>query len=170
MNRILESVAIIPLLLLIFSGALSAEDTSNDPASNYRMLQWEELIPAGWEPPLVPEAHNKVETSPDIDPQAIVAELDQQLVSLPGYLRPVVFEGNLVKEFLLVPYLPHHIKQHAHLESNQMVYVSLLEPTPIEAPFSPFWVVGTMTLQPKFTDEGLAAYSIGDALITEYEY
>ncbi len=160
-------------LLLSVPGSIAIAQATDagavDPATQYRVLQWHELVPENWEPPLVPPAHDTVASS-GVDPAAVVSDLDQRLVSLPGYMRPMVFQDNQVSEFLLVPYLPHHLRQHAHLEANQMVYVSLLEPLRVEQPLAPIWVVGTMTTGAVFTDEGLAAYSIVDALVTEYEY
>jgi hypothetical protein len=101
---------------------------------------------------------------------SVVIELDQQLAALPGFMKPVVFESNMVSEFLLVPFLPHHTRQHAHFDANQMVYVYLLEPVHVDNPLVPTWVVGTITLDPVMTDEGPAAYRIIDAVTTEYEY
>jgi hypothetical protein len=133
------------------------------------VLEWNELVPEGWEPPLVPEPYDEVGTS-SIRKDSVVRELNQQLAALAGFMKPVVFDGNLVSEFLLVPFLPHHTRQHAHLDANKMVYVYLLEPVAVENPFAPIWVVGTITLEPVMTDEGPAAYRIVDAVTTEYEY
>ena len=169
MRNSLLTLTISLLLCAAQSIAAAPETEQEDPASNYRVLQWPELVPEGWEPPLIPPAHNEVEAK-GVDPSAVVSELGQQLVTLPGYMRPVVFEGNEVSEFLLVSYLPHQIKQHAHLESNQMVYVTLYEPVKVERPLDPIWVVGTMTLDAVYTVEGMAAYSIVEALTTEYRY
>ncbi|WP_170287463.1 DUF3299 domain-containing protein [Halioglobus maricola] len=142
---------------------------AEDPATAYRVLEWPELVPQGWEPPLVATAHDEVEQR-GIDPKAQVTSLDQQLVSIPGYMKPIVFDEQLVSEFLLVPYLPHQIKQHSHLEANQKIYIKLLEPLEVENPLAPLWVVGTMTLHSTFTDEGHAAYGIHDAITAEYTY
>ena len=117
----------------------------------------------------MPEPYDEVGTN-SIQKGSVVQELNQQLAALPGFMKPVVFEGNQVSEFLLVPFLPHHTSQHTPLDANQMVYVYLLEPVVVENPFVPLWVVGTITLEPVMTDEGPAAYRITDAVITEYEY
>ena len=140
-----------------------------DPLSQYRVLDWPDLVPENWEPPLIPIAHDKVEKA-GVDPESTVEGLDNTLITLPGFMKPIVFEGNSVSEFLLVPYLPHHIKQHAHLHANQRVYVSLLEPMEIENPMQPLWVIGTMSLEAVFTEDGMAAYSVADGVATEYEY
>ena len=168
-----HSVSVLALLVALLVGNLSAHTAAatddSAPETQYRVLAWEELVPKDWEPPIIPKAHNEARATP-VDPSAVVATLDQQLVALPGFMKPVVFEENQVSEFILVPLLPHHTKQHAHLDVNQMVYVKLLEPLSVENPLNPLWVIGTMTVQSVFTDDGPVAYRIADAATTEYEY
>ena len=147
----------------------AGSDESEEAHSQYRVLEWADLAPEGWEPPVVPESFDEV-SADSIDKGSVVQELDQQLVALPGFIKPVVFDGDRVSEFLLVPFLPHHITQHAHLDANQMVYVYMLEPVQVENPFLPVWVVGTISLEPVMTDEGPAAYRVVEAVTTEYEY
>lgn len=144
-------------------------ESADDPADQYRVLAWHELVPEGWEPPLVGKAYDKFSTEA-LDKDAVVDDLDQQLAALPGYMKPVVFEGNKVSEFILVPFLPHQVKAHAHLDPNQMVYVYALEPVEVDQPFEPIWVVGAMSIEPVMTDEGPAAYRMNEAVTTEYEY
>lgn len=153
-------------ILLISISALAAQ--VEDPASRYRVLDWKDLVPEGWEPPLVANSYEDVSAA-TIDKASMVQGLDQQLVALPGFMKPVVFEGNQVTEFMLVPFLPHHTRQHAHLEANQVVYVYLLEPLQVDNPFDPVWVVGTLTLDSVMTDDGPAGYRIADAVTTNYE-
>jgi hypothetical protein len=131
-------------------------------------LEWPELVPEGWEPPIIAPAYDKG-AAHVVDEQSRVSELDGIRVRLPGYLKPIVYEGRSVSEFLLVPYLPHHVTQHAHLESNQMVYVQLQESIEIDNPFEPIWVSGTMQLKAVATDEGPAAYSIVKATASQYQ-
>lgn len=162
-------MAVLYIALLIFSACVSASEQAEDPLAQYRVLDWKELVPEGWEPPLVPESYDEVGTA-TVDKASVVTDLDQQLAALPGYMKPVVFEGNEVSEFVLVPFLPFHTRQHAHLDANQMVYVYLLEPVKVDNPLKPLWVVGTITLEAVMTDEGPTAYRIVDGVITEYEY
>lgn len=160
-----------PLVLFaLVSGPVPA--TASEPSEaheRYRVLQWEDLVPDGWEPPLVAKAYDEVSDA-NVDETSVVKNLDGQLSALPGYMKPIVYDGNEVSEFLLVPFLPHQIKAHAHLEPNQMVYVYTLEPVVVEQPFEPMWVVGTLSLEPVMTGEGPAAYRMIDAVTTEYEY
>ena len=159
-------------LLLAFIGGYDAAADSEPveaPHQNYRVLEWKDLVPDGWEPPLVSRAYDEV-SDDDVDETSVVKGLDRQLAALPGYMKPVVYEGNQVSEFLLVPFLPHQVKAHAHLEPNQMVYVYALEPVFVEKPFDPIWVIGTVSLEAVMTDEGPAAYRMVEAVTTEYEY
>jgi hypothetical protein len=142
---------------------------ASEAQQQYRVLQWEDLVPDGWEPPLVARAYDEVSDT-DVDENSVVKDLDKQLSALPGYMRPVVYDGNEVSEFLLVPYLPHQITAHAHLEPNQMVYVYALKPVVVENPLEPIWIVGEISLEPVMTDEGPAAYRIVDAVTARYEY
>ena len=161
-----------PALVLLAFAFGPAPAMATEPSAaheQYRVLDWDDLVPDGWEPPLVPSAYDHVSAT-KVDESSVVKDLVGQLSALPGYMKPVVFDGNKVSEFLLVPFLPHQIRAHAHLESNQMVYVYALEPVIVEQPFEPIWIVGTMGLEPVMTDEGPAAYRMVEAVITEYEY
>ncbi|WP_066961699.1 DUF3299 domain-containing protein [Microbulbifer sp. Q7] len=159
------------LSIAVFAGAsvVLADDTGQVPHERYRVLEWKDLVPVGWEAPLVSKAYDQISTT-DILKGALVPDLDEQLVAIPGYMKPVVFEGNEVSEFLLVPYLPHQVTGHTHLDPNQLIYVYTLKPVLVEQPFAPIWVVGAMSLKPVMTDEGPAGYRIVQALTTEYKY
>ena len=147
----------------------AASEPSVAPHENYVVLEWKDLVPEGWEPPLVATAFDKVSEF-GVDESSVVKELDGRLAALPGYMKPVVFEGNQVSEFLFVPFLPHQTQAHAHLEPNQMVYVYALDPVLVEQPFAPIWIVGTLSLEPVMTDEGPAAYRMIEAVTTGYTY
>lgn len=163
------AVSIVCQLALIGHAPTSSAAEAEDFTANYRSLEWHELVPEDWEPPLVPPAHDSAESA-NVPKDSVVAELDKSTIYMPGFMKPIVFEGNVVSDFLLVPFLPHHTKQHAHLDANQMIYVSVLEPIPVENPLAPIWVVGTLTIETVMTDQGPAAYRIADAVITDYEY
>ena len=171
MNQHWLSIAALIVALVVSTHSTQTLATTDEtpPEAQYRILAWEDLAPEDWEPPIIPKAHDEAQATP-VEPSAVVAELDQQLVALPGFMKPIVFEGNYVSEFILVPLLPHHTRQHAHLDSNQMIYVNLLEPLKVENPLNPLWVVGTLTVESVFTEEGPVAYRIADATTTEYEY
>ena len=172
------------LLALVIPLELSAQD--EDPASQYQVLEWKDLVAEGWKRPIL--LSEEEVSSPSIDPSSLVPELDQKLVAIPGFMRPAVKEGQpqlvhdhdheheqmsagtRVTEFVLVPFLPQNPCSHALWDPNQVVYVNLLEPVLVEDPESPVWVVGTITLDNIMTDDGLSAYRILDAVTTNYEY
>jgi hypothetical protein len=160
---------LIVLLSLAGGHTRAVASEPSDAHEQYRILQWEDLVPERWEPPLVARAYDEVSDA-DVDENSVVRNLDGKLSALPGYMKPVVYDGNKVSEFLLVPFLPHQIRAHAHLEPNQMVYVYALEPVVVEKPFEPIWIVGTLSLEPVMTDEGPAAYRMVEAVTTQYEY
>ena len=164
-KRLRWSKPLLLALLLTLPGLITAAQ----PHEHYRLLEWKDLVPEGWEPPLVAAAFDEVMAS-GVDPASVVQDLDGELAALPGYMKPVVFEGNRVSEFVLVPFLPHQTRAHAHLDANQMVYVYTLEPVVVEAPFEPIWIVGALSLEPVMTDEGPAAYRMVEAVTTPYEY
>lgn len=172
------------LALVILSTLVAASAQAEDPLSQYHVLEWKDLVREGWERPLL--LTEEEVAAPRIDPSSLVPELDQKLVALPGFMRPAVkrgepvlahdhehenlVEGTQVSEFLLVPFLPQNPCSHALWDPNQVVYVNLLEPIPVNNPEKPIWVVGTITLDNIMTDDGLSAYRIVGAVTTEYKY
>ncbi len=77
--------------------AVAADESAGTAHENYRVLNWADLVPEGWEPPLVPKAYDEV-SGGAVDKTAVVSDLDEKLAALPGYMKPVVFEGNEVSE------------------------------------------------------------------------
>lgn len=76
--------------------------------------------------------------------QSVVAELDGQVVRIPGYLLPLEFSGKEVTEFLLVPYVGACIHSPPP-PPNQIVHVKADKPIANLAVFAPIWVTGKMT-------------------------
>ena len=173
-RRIRDCLSLLGALLLVaclLSG--NALATSQPPA--LVELDWKDLVPGGWRPPIIlpnPSAHE----AHIVDTASLVSELQNKHVKIPGYMVPIVFEENLVSSFLLVPFLEHQAKKlgevcrHIHHEPNQMVYVSLAEAVIIVNPFQPVWVTGEMLLETAETDAGLSGYKINNAATAEYVY
>ncbi len=154
------------LVLAAMSVGLT-QTAAGNPDVEMRVLDWTDLVPAGWEAPIIAPAYDE-DPANMVDEASRVPALDGQTVRLPGYIKPVVFEDRTVSEFLLVPFLPHHVKHHAHLESNQMVYVRLDRSIEVDNPFEPLWVTGTLRLEAVATDEGPAGYSLDGAQTQPY--
>ncbi len=149
-------------LALVTMGVGISQAAAGNPEAEMHVLDWADLVPAGWEAPIIAPAYDE-DPANMVDETSRVPALDGQTVRLPGYIKPVVFKDRTVSEFLLVPFLPHHVKHHAHLESNQMVYVRLARSIEVDNPFEPLWVTGTLRLEAVATDEGPAGYSLDRA-------
>lgn len=191
MNRLtFESCSLVCIVLLVFcvigtffgvgnialanaalenqSGAADGTGSAMNDAS-YRMLDWKDLVSPTWEPPIIMPAPDESGHVP-IDPASLVGNLDNTAVKIPGYMMPVKFTGNQVTEFLLIPFLEHHVPLHMHHEPNQMVYVSLSDPLLVHNPYEPFWVEGVIKLESIETDEGDTGYHLIDAAASVYVY
>ena len=73
--------------------------------------------------------------------QAVVSELEGQMVRMPGYALPLEYSESGVKEFLLVPYIGACI----HVPPpppNQIVYAQLDEAWELEGLYESVWITG----------------------------
>ena len=101
--------------------ALAAAGPAVAAPGDVRDLEWEDLMPKGWDPLAGLEAlqGDDAQSLSDNSARAIelfnayqeavrsapvVGELDGQQVRLPGFMVPIDFEGTETSEFLLVPY------------------------------------------------------------------
>ena len=149
-----------------------------------RELEWEELMPEGWDPLAELDAltGGDLQDLSDNSVQAIelfnayqeavrsapvVRELDGQKVRLPGFVVPLDFEGTETSEFLLVPYFGACI----HVPpppSNQIVYVTTVAGYPLQELFDPVWVTGEIRTEAHLNDVGAAGYTLQATIIEPY--
>ena len=149
-----------------------------------RELEWEELMPEGWDPlaELDALAGDDVQNLSDNSVQAIelfnayqeavrsapvVGALDGQKVRLPGFVVPLDFEGTETSEFLLVPYFGACI----HVPpppSNQIVYVTTVAGYPLQELFDPVWVTGEIRTEAHLNEVGDAGYTLQATIIEPY--
>lgn len=66
-----------------------------------------------------------------------------QAVRMPGYLLPLEFKGQAVTHFLLVPWVGACIHTPPP-PPNQIVFVSVERPYPVDSPYTPVWVKGRL--------------------------
>ena len=164
--RLFSGVLIIFALLTLSSPTM----VMADPTSAYGTLEWNELVPDDWQPPLIQPAPPEDDAHPVVDSASLVKELDEEKVSIAGFMVPIKFDSNIVSEFLLVPFLEQHVREHIHHDSNQMVYVYLQEPRAIQNPYAPVLVKGEIKVRSVDTDEGLTGYVIEQGLMEDYTY
>jgi hypothetical protein len=131
--------------LVVFSNPISAEGKPKE-------LFWEDLIPKDYQPisEQLQGAHNEnVQANwvqPDLD-APVATELNNTLVTLPGFVVPLEGDETTVTEFLLVPYYGACV----HVPPpppNQIVHVTFKEGVPIESLFDAVSVTGTLKTEP----------------------
>ena len=166
------------IALVAVGPAMAAPDEVRD-------LEWEELMPEGWDPLAELDAlttGDDLEDLSDNSVQAIelfnayqeavrsapvVPELDGQKVRLPGFVVPLDFEGTETSEFLLVPYFGACI----HVPpppSNQIVYVKTVAGYPLQELFDPVWVTGEIRTHAHLNEVGDAGYTLQATIIEPY--
>ncbi len=99
--------------------------------------------------------------------EVVNAQLDGRDVRIPGYLLPLEFDGTLVTEFLLVPYIGACI----HVPPpppNQIVFVTSDQGFEIRGLYTPVWVNGAMRTEKAnpelFYVDGTSNISVGYVL------
>lgn len=105
------------------------------------------------------------------------AQLDGQRIRMPGYLLPLEFDGDKVKEFLLVPWVGACIHTPPP-PPNQIVHVIAENGYLTDGGmYTPVWVTGLLKTERKEAELSLvdgnsqvpSVYSIGAASVTLYE-
>ena len=164
--------------------ALAAASPVVAAKGEVRDLEWEDLMPKGWDPLAGLEAlqGDDAQSLSDNSARAIelfnayqeavlsapvVGELDGQQVRLPGFMVPLDFEGTETSEFLLVPYFGACI----HVPpppTNQIVYVKTVAGYPMKELFDPVWVTGVISTQAFLNDVGDAGYTMQATIIEPY--
>lgn len=161
------------------SGA-KAQTATFDPA--YPELQWDDLMPADWDPMAAFRGLNIAELKDD-DPKAQKAldsmrqawnnapvnpALAGRKVRIPGFAIPVEQSEKGVDELLLVPYFGACIHTPPP-PANQIIHVKLSEPQPAIGAMQAYWVWGELSAS-KFSSElGDAAYLITAKGLQPYE-
>lgn len=98
---------------------------------------------------------------------AVVDDLDDRQVRLPGYVVPLEFSDSRITEFLLVPWLGACIHTPPP-PANQIVHVRFDRGLEIPDDSAPFWVQGRMSVESTRKDlflvDGSADVDVGYAL------
>lgn len=155
------------IVVLLFAWLACAAHASGD----YRELTWDDLIPNDWNPEKELGDINWDELD-DADPRAAEAlqrlravwdsapaekSLAGQKVRLAGFVVPLEYKGDEIREFLLVPYFGACIHSPPP-PANQIVHVVASKLPASFQPMDPFWVEGTLQLDHSVTDLGISGY------------
>jgi len=161
-------------------GGATKKAVEFDPA--FPELQWDDLMPADWDPMAAFRGMNIAELQ-DNDPRAqealdtmrkawndapVNSKLAGKKVRIPGFAIPVEQSDKGVDELLLVPYFGACIHTPPP-PANQIIHVKLSEPQPAVGAMQAYWIWGEISAQ-KFSSElGDAAYLIKATGIQPYE-
>jgi hypothetical protein len=147
----------------------------------YREVSWDDLIPLDWNPEKELEGIKWDELS-DADPRAQQAmdrlravwdsapaekSLEGVKIKLAGFVVPLEYKGDEIREFLLVPYFGACIHTPPP-PANQIVHVIASKLPANFQTMDPFWVSGTLKLDHSVTDMGFSSYQMVADSITRY--
>ena len=141
---------------LIAAAIAAAPSISAQNRGNYRTLQWDDLMPDGWNPKAalgnldasrIPEGSaQELELQRKMrkiwDHAPVRAELDGQRIRLPGYVVPLEYSTGAIRDFLLVPYFGACIHSPPP-PANQIVLVTLQKPARLRT-MDACWVAGVL--------------------------
>ena len=147
---------------------------------NYRTLQWEDLLPEGWNPRTALagiDASRVPEGSPQElelqrkmrkiwDNAPVRPELEGERVRLAGYVVPLEYSTGAIRDFLLVPYFGACIHSPPP-PANQIVMVTMQRAVRIRT-MDACWVAGVLGAQQSNTDWGVSGYTLSGHQVDEY--
>lgn len=162
-------------------------DDDEAQAAAYRELTWDDLLPEDFDFSYLQNVIDidsyDITSMEDDDPEAqrlyadlivaladvpFVDQLDGQEGRLPGFLVPLEYEDDAVREFFLVPYFGACIHTPPP-PANQIVHVVLDEAIPFDNIYEPYWIEGAMSVTKTETDLGTAGYRMQASNIRLYE-
>jgi hypothetical protein len=152
-------------------------------AAGVKVLNWDNLLPEDFRPDKLIQEYD-VQNLSDDDPRAqelmkklqamwkeapVVTALNGQTVKLPGFVVPLEGDGQVVNEFLLVPYYGACI----HVPpppANQIVYVKAQgRNVQVRRLFDTVWVTGVMKVEHTASELGEAGYTLSALEVVPYE-
>ena len=155
----------------------------NSSNVNAKEIEWDALIPEGWQPYELLEQYNINEMSDDdIRSQQLLDKLkdhwkkapvmstyDGKKIKIPGFVVPIEMDAKNITQFLLVPYYGACI----HVPpppANQTIYVVIREGDTFDGElFDTVWVTGMMRVERLSSDLAEAGYRLEGATVVPYE-
>ena len=179
----LHTVFLTILLMLVLTGCDPSSQTAPSSAAENtaRTLDWDELMPADFQPGALFEGVDLASLADD-DPKArelmtqlreiwdkapVVETLNGAQIRLPGFAIPLETDGQSTRQFLLVPYYGACI----HVPpppANQTVLVEAPAGVLIHRVFDAVWVTGRLAVEPVNTGLAKAGYTLVAAKVEPY--
>lgn len=94
--------------------------------------------------------------------EGLVTKYNDQTIAMPGYIVPLDFDGEVTSKFLLVPFIGACV----HVPPpppNQIVYVEVADPYPIQQLFEAVTVTGVFSSSVETTELAEVGYKIVSA-------
>lgn len=152
-------------------------------AKGYEDVEWDDLLPEGYDPITIlaryqTEIDNAAEGSKEerVLYEKVMSEfnnaganqaLNGRTVRIPGYVAPLETNGNMVNEFLLVPYYGSCIHTPPP-PAHQTVMVNPGKGIPVSSLHRPVWVIGEIAVDQVTTELAVAGYQIKNARVESY--
>ena len=139
------------------------------------VTDWAHLLPEGLYDFFPQDMATSLWVDPEFQKKIVAAErkirpeLNNKLIVLPGYMVPLVYKGDTVTEFLLVP----SAGQCIHVPPppvNQTVYVALDMPTRIRTYGEPLIVEGVLLTRGEVTEYAETGYRIEAYKISDFSF
>lgn len=145
-------------------------------------MKWEALVPPDWNP-MAEFKGLDLANLQDNDPRAaeILARLrkvwddapvdptlDGRKLRIAGFVIPLEQQGDKVTEFLIVPYFGACIHTPPP-PANQIIHARSAKPLSGARMMEPIWTYGTLGLQRRSTDWGVAGYQLTVDRIAPYQ-
>ena len=165
----------------VITGSYSKEDISKSDGERFRTITWEDLMPADWNPVKSTDGL-KIEDLQDNDPRAMEAlrktveawknapvnpAINGMNVRIGGFAMPLEYQGNALKEFLLVPYYGACIHTPPP-PSNQIIHVILKKPVRNIRTMDAVWATGNLQVERKDTVLGISGYTMQGLTVMPY--
>jgi len=180
-----HTVLIALLCIVLLAGCDHSSQTSSPPEAEHtaRTLEWDELMPADFQPGALFEGVDLASLADD-DPKAlelmaklremwdaapVVEALNGAQIRLPGFAIPLETDGQSASLFLLVPYYGACI----HVPpppANQTVLVESPGGASIQRVFDAVWVTGRLAVEPVNTDLAKAGYTLIATQVEPYVF
>ena len=150
-------------------------------SSIYRETDWDALVPKDWDPLKELRALNLGKLK-DSDPRAdkamqrmkelwnsapVIASLRGERIRIAGFMIPLERKGDLVTEFLLVPYFGACI----HVPpppANQIIHVVATKPLAKAQTMDAMWVSGTLDIAHADSPWGASGYTMKGDVVVPY--
>jgi hypothetical protein len=152
-------------------------------AKGYEDVEWDDLLPEGYDPvSILARYQAEIDDAPEgskaerVLYEKVMGEfnnaganqsLSGKTIRIPGYVAPLETNGNLVNEFLLVPYYGSCIHTPPP-PAHQTVMVNPDKGIPVSSLHRPVWVVGEIVVDQVVTELALAGYQIKNARVEPY--